>query len=167
MATTPRLIFKSMTEPFPVWEEWPINDDSLEYVQMGEWLKYLPVADPRLNEPDPFVTAVQEAYRCLEPGGIFKLEVPNCMHSAGVGHPLQHRIFNTFTFAAFGRPDPDTLKRASVVPKEWRWDSCGMDFGTRFEILHIARGDDVAPSQFISVSYLKPEEEEGEPDAAE
>ncbi len=167
-----RIKFMTMYEPFPVWTDpWPHEDESVEHIEMGRYLAWLPFGDPtqspngswwgrlkarlRPPRPDPFVHAMQEAHRVLAPGCTLGITVPNCMHAMGIGHPLQRRIFNKTTLSCFGRPPDEEMESLGFTPKAWQWDLLGPDFGTRFVILHWAED-----GQNLSAVFMKPEEEE-------
>lgn len=144
-----RLKFTNLYEPFPVWEKWPCEDDQLDSVEIGPFVSWLPFGDPRTKDPDPFVTMMQEAYRCIAPGGYLALKVPNAMHGGGIGFPLQQRVFNRTSFACFGRPvelDDQATKAA-----DWAWDAFGADFGCRFDLVLAAENGWV-----IECHYEKP-----------
>ena len=126
-----RIVFRSLNDPFDVLTPWPLNDASVEFIDIGTCVAHLPHGDPRIEHEDGFVHFMREAWRVLIPGGLLTVTAPLATNSFSVADPRACRYFNEGSFVHFARP-------TQVEPEDWRWDRYGVDNGTRFLQVNIA-----------------------------
>jgi len=113
------------------YDPWNVEDESLEIIDINYVIAQLPKAEPRMELADGLVVFMQEAFRCLQPGGSLTVRAPLASNPSAVADPLATRYFNEGTFLHFAKPvDKEGL--------DWRWGKYGVDHGTRFNIVHIA-----------------------------
>jgi len=125
-----RLLIRDIHNP-RVYDAWNHEDESLEVIDISKEIAHLPGGDPRIDLEDGLVVFMQEAWRCLKPGGSLTIHVPVASHPDAVADPLARRFFNEGTFLHFGKP---------VDVDDWKWDRYGKDHGTRFNIVHTSCG---------------------------
>lgn len=129
-----RLFVLSLTEPVELLSEWPIADGSLDVVNIGEQVAHLPHAcGCEGDRIDGFVHFMQEAYRCLEVGGLLSIRAPMASHPHALLDPRYCRFFGEHSFSMFAKPDDQD---------EWKWDKYGTDFGVRFNMVNLTTAED-------------------------
>ena len=125
-----RFLIRDIHDPI-VYDAWDVNDDSLEVIDINSVVAHLPKAEPRMQLEDGFVIFMQEAYRCLAPGGRLTIRAPLASNPSSVADPLAQRYFNEGTFLHFAKP-------VDKEERDWKWGKYGKDHGTRFNIVHLA-----------------------------
>jgi hypothetical protein len=120
-----RLIPVALENPFPLYIEWPCDNESLEVIELDAYLSELPHAVPQLGVEDGLVVMMKEAWRCLVPGGIMHIRVAYAANPVCIANPMSQRYFNRGTFVHFSRPHEES-------EEEWDWAKYGPDYGMRF-----------------------------------
>lgn len=126
-----RIVFRGLSDPFDMLTPWPVEDETVEVIDVGLFVAHLPHGDPRLEIEDGFVHFMRESWRALMPGGILTITAPAATASYSVADPQACRFFNEGSFLHFARP-------AIKEPEDWKWGRYGKDFGTRFVMVNIA-----------------------------
>ncbi len=127
-----RLLISEMEKRYEPWFE---ADNSLEVIDIGHCIAHLPRAEPRANRPDGLVMFMQEAYRCLKPGGTLTVHTVAASTPLAVADPEAVRFFNAATWLHFAKP---------ASADDWVWGKYGKDWGTRFSVVHEVTGDDAS-----------------------
>ncbi len=78
---------------------WPFRDDSFSEIRCFHVFEHIP--PPRYDEVDPIVRIFDEAWRVLEPGGIFHFIVGHRDISFKASGLLAYRFFTPFSFEGF------------------------------------------------------------------
>jgi len=120
-----RLLINEMEK----WHEpWFHEDNSLEVIDIEKCIAHFPH-----GEPDGLVTFMQEAFRCLKPGGTLTIHTHVASNPLAVADPEAVRFFNSASWLHFAKPaDVD----------DWAWGKYGKDWGTRFNVIHEVQGDE-------------------------